>query len=613
LKDTSLYQSVIPTQINVAIQYWLTVGKASPEKIRILLELISPLAGKDGANAFNRYYAKGSFEPNGRIANDFNGGFHTLASLYAAIGDSAGIVWCFRTLLDNNQRDYLELARVLNNHLNVIGYLYQFGHRDKVPGIVNWISGNTKDNPPQTLLRNIVLRSGYISHLAKINIDLDFYRATKGYLFPNLFFYDRSVFDAVNEDYETELRKIENLPERNFQLAMNFKRKTMFYHKYWYDRKMPVDEARLNGWLKSALDLYSTLDTAYLETTQSSTLIYNTDGVRTSDVKRKNLFIYPDYRDGWFAWSYHSDYFFNYLKKNGLLSTIYKTEADLQSIHFWVAKAFEWKVRISPTEYSNAYHMPDETLRDIISFVESHPERKGFDKNLLHLILANHAFDKGDSAEGMKQFNFLEKSDLLRSSNRYEYLEKTFFLNMLNQLSVNLAAAGKDEEAVLMSGKFEDDRERVLSYLSMTDRLYKNNANPRSFVYLDSAYVLSKKIDYSIQVQRVDPRYYEIQILSEIGSRAINNYASEILRELPEGGKYGGIVLRSLGLAYEGNYYRALTAIPNTLTESQDLQCRTLILLEACKAREKNSGNTQWKSLDENFDWFLYYTDYLPN
>jgi hypothetical protein len=213
----------------------------------------------------------------------------------------------------------------------------------------------------------------------------------------------------------------------------------------------------------------------------------------------------------------------------------------------------------------------------------------------------------------MKQFNFLEKSDLLRSSNRYEYLEKTFFLNMLNQLSVNLAAAGKDEEAVLMSGKFEDDRERVLSYLSMTDRLYKNNANPRSFVYLDSAYVLSKKIDYSIQVQRVDPRYYQIQILSEIGSRAINNYASEILRELPEGGKYGGIVLRSLGLAYEGNYYRALTAIPNTLTESQDLQCRTLILLEACKAREKNSGNTQWKSLDENFDWFLYYTDYLPN
>ncbi len=30
----------------------------------------------------------------------------------------------------------------------------------------------------------------------------------------------------------------------------------MFYHKYWFDRKMPVDEARLDGWLKEAVDLY---------------------------------------------------------------------------------------------------------------------------------------------------------------------------------------------------------------------------------------------------------------------------------------------------------------------------------------------------------------------
>ena len=164
-----------------------------------------------------------------------------------------------------------------------------------------------------------------------------------------------------------------------------------------------------------------------------------------------------------------------------------------------------------------------------------------------------------------------------------------------------------------MAGKFEEDRERVLSYLSMAEKLYKNNANPNAFVYLDSAYAVSKKIDYAIQVPRVDARYFQIQLLSEIGSKAINNHASELLRELPENGKYGGVISRVLGLAYEGNYYRALTAIPTTLTESQDLQCRTVILMEACKAREKISGNTQWKPLDDNFDWFLYYTDYLPN
>ena len=199
--------------------------------------------------------------------------------------------------------------------------MYQYGHRDKVPALLNWLTANTRDNPPQTLLRNVVIRSGYISHLYKINFDLGFYRSTRGYFFPNLYFCDRSVFDAMMEDYDAAIRQVKDPAERDFQLAMNYKRKAIFYNKYWYDRKMPVDEARLDGWIKEAVDLYSRIDTAYLEGKQSSTIIYNGDGVRTSDVKRKHIFIYPDYRDGWFAWTYHSDYFFNYLKKNGLLSS----------------------------------------------------------------------------------------------------------------------------------------------------------------------------------------------------------------------------------------------------------------------------------------------------
>ena len=41
----------------------------------------------------------------------------------------------------------------------------------------------------------------------------------------------------------------------------------------------------------------------------------------------------------------------------------------------------------------------------------------------------------------------LENQNLLRSSNRYEYLEKVFFLNMMNQLSVNLAAEWKERRS----------------------------------------------------------------------------------------------------------------------------------------------------------------------
>ncbi len=170
-------------------------------------------------------------------------------------------------------------------------------------------------------------------------------------------------------------------------------------------------------------------------------------------------------------------------------------------------------------------------------------------------------------------------------------LEKVYFMNMLNQLAVNLAALEKMEDAAGIVAKFEEDREKALSYFTMAERLYKKDANPKAFVLLDSAFAISKRIDYADQIARVDARYYQIQVLSQIGSREINEQADAILRDLPEGGKYDGVFLRVAGLAYEGNFYRALTAIPNTLTEAQDLQCRTAILIEACKAREKIS----WK------------------
>ena len=612
-RDKSLYRPVIPIQLNVAIQYWLTLGKATPEKIKEMLNAISPVSGKDAEAAFNVYYPKGSFEPNGRLPNDFNGGVHSLASLYAAIGDTAGITWCFNKLLDNNQRNYFELPRVLNNHINIIGYLYQFGHREKIPGLIQWLGAHTTDNPPATLYRNAVIRSGYITHLYTINIDLDYYRSTRGYMFPNLYFCDRSVFDAMAEDYENAVRQMKDPSERNFLLAMNAKRKAMFYHKYWFDRKMPIDESRLNRWLSEAVDLYAQVDTGYLEGKQSSTLIYNGDGVRTSDIKRRELFIYPDYRDGWFAWAYHSDYFFRYLQKNRLLPVYYKTASDLQALNFWVAKAFEWKVDQSPEVYSNNFSLSDSTLNAIIDFADHHPEGRDFDRNLLRIVLSNRAFERNDTLEALKQYRLLDSKNIRRSSDRFEYLEKTFFLNMLNQLAVNLAANGKMKEAMAIAGKFEGDREKALSYFCISENLYRQNADPSTFTYLDTAYAYTKKIDYSELNANVDPRYNQIRLLSEIGSKEINEQAGELLRDIPENGKFTGILYRVSGVSHEGNYYRALHSIPSTLTESQDLQSRNMILLEACKAKEKQTGDRSWRNMDDYIFWTWNYNDYLPN
>ncbi|HLX93752.1 MAG TPA: ATP-binding protein, partial [Puia sp.] len=164
-RNRAIYSPELSTEINMAINMWLTFGIASHQKLTELTSVISPLNSDKEEDAFNKYYPKGRFEPDGRAVLDFNGGYHTVASLYAALGDVKAVEWCFDKILKNNMRDYFELPRLFNNHLNVIGFLYQFDHRKEVPELLKWISNNTADNSSVTVLRNIVIRSGYITPL----------------------------------------------------------------------------------------------------------------------------------------------------------------------------------------------------------------------------------------------------------------------------------------------------------------------------------------------------------------------------------------------------------------------------------------------------------------
>jgi len=613
-KDKNLFRPTIPYELNMGIQLWLTSGKAKPETVNALLQVISPKENQQASGMFSVYYPKGSYETNGRQPADFNQGYHMLASLYAATGNIEGVEWCFQQLISNNVRPYFELARVFNNHQNILGYLYQYGYRQHAPRLVQWVSTNTVDNPPLTIYRNTVIRAGYISHLYEVtNMERNALRSYRGFIYPNLFFSDRSVFDQLAEDYEKLIKQITNLGERNFQLAMNAKRKAMFTHKYYYDRKMPVDEKQLDGWLDDAMKYYSSLDQASLEVLESSTTPYFSDGVRTNQVSRKNLFIYPDYRDGWFSWTYHSDYFFNYLRRHDLMPVVYKSGDDLQAIHYWLAKAFEVKAFVPPGTIENIFPLSDEVLKSVLTFVDQHPEGKEFDRNILLLILANRAFERGDKENGLSYCRQFDTSTISRSADRYEYVEKIFFLNMMNQLAINLAGSEMREEAIALTERFETDYQKAITYDLMADRVFKDRADPLAFVYLDSAFSKTKKINYQDLPREIDARFFFILTLSRIGSETLNQKATDLIIEIPENDSFDAVLAKVLGTADEGKFYRSLTSIPNRLTEAQDLECRSTILWQASMKKDRLNGNDQWAAMDKFNEWIWKYIDYLPN
>lgn len=612
----ALFQATIPLELNYGIQQWLTFGYVTDEKVNTMLGLVSPFEGTGGQAIFDVYYPKGSYEINGRVPNDFNGGHHTLASLYAALGNTDKVLQCFEAIKSSGQNDYF-IGSLFNNYNHILSILYQFGHRENTGNVVKWLGDNYTTDVPLTIYRNSVIRSGYLSHLYRVNIDKNILRSYKGYFFPNLCLANREVFNALADDYEKLINAIKDPSEKNYLLAMNKKRRAMFDHKYQYDRGLKPDLVSLNRLLQQAVDHFRLVDKNFLEETVPVTLPYYADGIRTRNYKRKHLFIYPDYMEGWFSWTYHSDLFFNFIDKNNLFEEFFTTPEDLGYIQFWIAKANEVKPFVEANTFDNDYPLSDETLKRILTLADTHPQGRSLDQNLVNLMLANRSFERNDVKAGMDYYQRFDKENFAASRDKYEYLEKTFFLNELKDLCVNLAIAGKHEAAIELAEKFERDHQKVFAYIFMAEKLYMKQAEPTAFIYLDSVFSKSKEIDFSQfnfgANRAIDFRFNLILLLSRIGGRALNSLSNNFLAEIIEQNKFNGVLSRVYGIAEEGNFYRAKMAMPSTLTEAEELIARAFIVWQACKKNDLEKGAQKWTAMDEFVTHDFNYIFYLPN
>lgn len=616
-KTKSLFQATIPLELNYGLQQWLTFGHVTKEKLRTVLSLFSPFEDTGRMEIFNLYYPKGSNEINGRIPNDYNGGYHTLASLYAAQGDLTKVIQCFDFLKQTGQNDYFT-GSLFNNYNNIVSIIYQFGHQSNVDLVIKWLGTNYISNTPLTIFRNSVIRSGYMSHLYRVNIDKNILRSYKGYFFPNLCMANRNVFNGLADEYEKLINEIKEPSLRHYTMAIQKKRRAMFDNKYQFDQGLKIDQANQESLLQEAVEHFRLVNKDSLEIAIPVTLPYYGDGVRSRQYKRKHLFLYPDYMEGWFSWTYHTDLFFNFIDKNNLFDEFYTSPSDLGMIHFWIAKANEAKPFTNNGDaFDNTFPLRDETLKRILSLTVTHPLGKNLDHNLICLILANRAFDQNDTAEGMKYYQQFNKDNFAASRDKYEYLEKTFFLNQLKDICVNLALIGNQSEAVELVEKFENDHEKAFAYIFMAEKLYLKQTNPKAFVYIDSVFSKSKEVDFSQfnfgANQAIDFRFNLILLMSRIGGKKLNALSNKFFAEIIEGNKFNAVISKMYGIAEEGNFYRAQNAIPNTLTETGELIARAFIVWQACQKKELENGGLKAPAMDKFITHDFNYIFYLPN
>ncbi len=594
------YKLIVPTELNLGMQLWLSFGKPKADDIIALLKMMSPFGDSTAQNIFNTYYVKGSFESNGRVGSDFNGGYHMAASLYSAAGDSKSIIRCFEQLPESYFRTTL-----FNNYTNLLGFLYQYNHKDEAKVILQWMVRKYPTDDPLTVYRNAVIRSGYMPGLFSVNLEKLSLRSNSGYFHVNLALGKREQFFSMAAEYEKLAKEVTDPDERNYLLAMHYKRVAILYHKNLTDRNLPVDQKQLDELLSKAWNHFNQVGDDHLSETISITYPYYLDGVRTRQYSRRMVFLYPDYRDGWFARKFNTDLFFDYAVRNELLVKVYNTPETINLIHDWLSAGFEVSPdkrfgKEQPGMLDHTYVLKDQTITDILTFVNQSPAGNSFDKNLPLLIMANRSFDRGDVKEGMNYFNQVDKGTLKTSENRYEYLNSIYFANLVIDLVGHLAENGEQKVAMDIISTYTN-AEKAIYFTAAADALYKSY-QPAAFVFLDSAYRTVNKLDFNTEF--LDSRPWLIYRMGRVGGEKVNKLASNLIRDTFEQLKAESIAYLILGTAADGNYFTALQAMPSTLTEDQELTCYYSILLQVARNRSDQTG---WAGMDDLFFWNLNY------
>lgn len=597
--DSTRFNASLSASLNQSIQNWLTFGVVSEQQVRELLNIISPASGDHARRTFDFFYPRGSYEPNGLRPINYKGGYHTLASLYAAIGDTEKIKWCFDQLSD--QPDYFA-GKLLNDYTTIIGYLYQYAHGVSAPEVAALVQKYFPSNNPATVYRDVIIRSGYLTHLYRI----DFFpntnrgRSEDGILFLNLTLSDRKQFMETIADYEKILGAIQDPDERNYLLAMHFKRVAMYESKYSFDRKIPLQSGYLDAYFDKAWSHFTKVSEAYLAETIS--LEYNELArLIVISVTRRESFIYPDYRGSRLSMNSHTDAFYNYMERKGLLTQAFRTAKDFEQLHYWLA-SIEGVIPFRESHAMfNMYRLSDSLLFSIERFVTGHTAGQGFDTNLLYMIMANRAFSRADTTAGVAYFRKVNFETLDQSGGRYLLVLKTTFRNTLMQLAKNLGRYNHVTDAVRVIERLESVYYQQIAYTEAAAFVYDESHNPDAFILLDSANSKWVHLDNPSVPDFLEFRSRFIRTMEKIGGDRMIALAREQAEESAEQRRVfciGGI---ASGSCERGDFYHAAESIPPSLTETEDLRVKTIVVLFGARAREKRDNQPPWAAVDNYF------------
>ncbi|MDH5604388.1 MAG: hypothetical protein OEY51_10620, partial [Cyclobacteriaceae bacterium] len=378
VNEMILFNQAIENMVNNKVEISEDLGR--------LTGLLSPFSQQSKGVFENIYPLEAKIINGPGTSLTHNGGYQMMGYLYAAGGDLQHVKQCTDSLLKYNPEYWDKFVH--NNAFNILGVLVQYGHWEKAEEYIQYLLEKGK-LPPMQFYNQLLDRSGHLKLTYLFNhLDETFIEPNYN---PGLSLLSLEGVNWFFDQYKKAADALEDNDFRHYSLAMIYKQRGIYAHKYERDRGKHVEKSQGKEWFIKSLDYYHLVSSSYLQEKVIIGTRYFWNGQRNMERTRAYLYLYPDHlSDEWFTEKYVSFAFMEFMIQNGHLHELYQSASDMEVFNDWLANYHEVypSTEIFGDMSRNRVPIPDELLVTLHKELSVHPDFRNFDTSFLHLILA---------------------------------------------------------------------------------------------------------------------------------------------------------------------------------------------------------------------------------
>jgi len=585
------YPDIDMKKFNESIEMGLNHKQFGREQLESIVGLIS-----DPASAIQENYAQDKIVATNRTADSFtyNGKFHLLAELYAALGKVDESLDAIDKILEDVAR-YNTYATDGNT---VAGYFAVYGHWQALDQFVVGYAERTGYEAYE-IYRQIANRSGHITQSVNDRFAYNIvFSASELWYNPVLDYMDDMALNGLYSNFLASIKKTATQGnERNFNLALYYKQKGLFAAKRFQDKKLNPSEwlNDVNNDFAKSYSWYDKTGSSYLN--ENTNIYFHLIAVKP----RKELYTFPDYIEHVPSHAprtrytnYLSSTFLEYIINENLLEVIYPTTSELTQVIIWLRDYKTARVQSGFQVEANLLEI--NTLQKIDSAVVQHKHGSEINNNMLLLIMATDLFKDHHPEPAIdyaKRINTVAIADLFDEE---WFVPHNLTFGLIGDLYAGLIMNDQATLAEEIRDNFGNLSNKVMLTNKVASELYINRSDSiASYYYNFADSIISAGVDINFFNRTIHAYSTSLK-----GHQGDFNKSKQLFRNTFGVFRNFGYTVSVRATAFNGSYYTAYSGIPKF--SSSELKLSTIN--EILYAKSYYNKDKQWLTYDFNKDYW---------